>query len=84
MCHLDANELINEGQGLLEVEFSTFLSLVGSNQFSSYLQWLCHSFKGCTLPSSLLSQVGVPVTQLVQCIEIKSLGHGKCAQFGCS
>ena len=46
----------NEAQGPLEVELPATLDLVGSNQFLSYPQWLCHSFKGCALPPSLLSQ----------------------------
>ena len=60
VCHLTyASELqlaYNETQGLLEVKSSAILDLVGSNQFMSYPQWLCHSFKGCVLLLSLLFQ----------------------------
>ena len=57
VCHL-ANVLqrtYNKAQGPLEVESSAVLDLVGSNLFMLYPQWLCHSFKGCTLslPSCL-------------------------------
>ena len=44
----------NEAQGLLAVESSAILDLIGSNQFMLYSQQLFHSFKGCALPSSLL------------------------------
>lgn len=57
-CHL-ANVLqwtYNKAQVLLEVGSSAILGLISSNQFMSYPQWLCHSFKGCGLPPSLLSQ----------------------------
>ena len=36
----------------------SILGLVGSNQFLSYSQRLCHSFNGCALPPSLLSHKG--------------------------
>ena len=39
-------------QGLLEVESSPILELVGSKQSCS--QGLCHSFKDCALPPSCL------------------------------
>ena len=54
----------NEAQVLLEVDSSAILGLISSNQFMSYPQWLCHSFKGCTLPLSFLSQAQEPITQL--------------------
>ena len=41
----------------MEVESSTILGLIGSKQFLSYPQWLCHAFSGCALPLSLLSQI---------------------------
>ena len=44
------------------------LSLVGSNQFLLYPQWLCRLLNGCTLPPSLLS--------LVDLISIHRHGHG--------
>ena len=44
----------NEAQGPLEVESSTILGLIGSNQFMSYHQWLCHYFKVSALTPSLL------------------------------
>ena len=47
------SELIIEAQGLLEVESSSILDLVSSNQLLSY-PMLCHSFKGCALPPSLM------------------------------
>lgn len=50
------SELYNEAQGPLEVESSAILDLVGSNQFLLYPQWLCHAFKGCAPPPSLLFQ----------------------------
>ena len=37
-------------QRLLELEYSIISDLVGSNQFMSYPQRLCHSFRGCVLP----------------------------------
>ena len=40
----------------MEVEPSAVLGLIGSNQFLLYPQWLCPSFKGCSLP--LLSCFG--------------------------
>ena len=47
------SELIIEAQGLLEVESSSILDLVSSNQLLSY-PMLCRSFKGCALPPSLM------------------------------
>ena len=55
LCHL-ANVLqwpYNEAQGLLEVQSSTILDLVSSTSLCCVL-WICHSFKGCPLPPSLL------------------------------
>ena len=45
--HLAANALheYKEAQGPLKVGSSTILDLVGSNQFLSYLQQLCHSLR---------------------------------------
>ena len=57
-CHLDANILQwvhNKVQGSPEVESSTILGLVGSNQFMPCPQWLCPSFKGFTLSLSYLT-----------------------------
>lgn len=34
----------NEAQGLLKVTSPAILNIVGSNQFLSYPQWLCHFF----------------------------------------
>ena len=60
VCHLAYANILqsvyNEAPGLLEVESSTILDLVGSNQFLSRPQGLCHSFKGYALPPSLLFQ----------------------------
>ena len=60
MCRLASvlilQRVYNEAQGLLEAESSAILGLVGSNQFMSYPQGLCQSFKSCALPASLLSQ----------------------------
>ena len=56
VCHL-ANVLQrvhNDVQGLLEVESSAILDLVGSNQFLSYPQWPCYSFKSCAHQPLLL------------------------------
>ena len=39
--------------GPQEVKSSAILALVGSNQFLSHPQGLCHSFKSCALPFSL-------------------------------
>ena len=44
----------NESQGLLGVQCSAILDLIGCNQFLLYPQRLCHSFKSCALPPSLL------------------------------
>ena len=50
------SELYCEAPGPLElVKSSAILSLVGSNQFLLYPQWLCHLFNGCTLPPSLVT-----------------------------
>ena len=38
-----------EVQGLVEVDLSTILDLVGSKHFMLCLQWLCHSFKDYVL-----------------------------------
>ena len=37
-----------------ENQIFCILDLAGSDQFVSYPQGLCHSFRGCALPSSLL------------------------------
>ena len=54
-CHLTYANVVqwvyNGAQGLLDVESSAILGLVGSNQFLLYPQY--HSFKGCALPPSL-------------------------------
>jgi len=56
----------NEVQALLvEVDSSTILGLLTSNQFILCSQHLSHSFKGCALPLSCLRF-------------IKGLGAGKC------
>ena len=58
VCHL-ANALqwaYTEAQGLLEVESSAILDLVGSNQFLSCPMAMSILLKGCALPPSLLFQ----------------------------
>jgi len=60
ICH-EANILqwaYKEVQGPLKVESPAILGLTGSNQLLSYPQQLWHSFNGCALPPSLLSQKG--------------------------
>lgn len=49
--------MYNEAQGLQEVESSTILGLIVSNQFLLHPQWLYHSPKGYALtrPSYLSS-----------------------------
>ena len=64
VCHLAyANalqSLYNEAQGLLEVEASTILGFIGSNQFLLCPQQLCHSFKCCAfMPSPSQYHSGV-------------------------
>lgn len=44
----------NETQDLLEVKSPTIWELLGSNQFMSYPQQLCHSFKSYALPTTIL------------------------------
>ena len=62
-CHLAYGNplqcVYNEAQGLPGVESSNILDLVGSNQYMSYPQRLCHSFKGCALPPFLLFHLGL-------------------------
>ena len=50
--------MYHEAQSPLEVESSAILGLNRSNQFLLYPQQLCHSSKGCALPSLLLSLKG--------------------------
>ena len=50
------NEHIMRLKIYLGVESFSILDLVGYNQFMLHPQGLCHSFKDCALPSSLLFQ----------------------------
>ena len=78
----------NEARGLPEVESSTILGLIGSNQFSLYPQWLCHPFKGCALPASLLFHFEGSVYLASLCMGHANLclvtpGACGCATLGC-
>ena len=58
LCNLlmDYNECAIRFKVYWKLSLLAILYLIGSNQFFSYSQWLWHSFKGCALSPSLVSQ----------------------------
>ena len=72
VCHLASvlQRAYNDAQGPLEVKSSVILDLVGSNPFMSHPQGLCHSFKRCALPPSLLFQQEGLLTQTLTGVQV--------------
>lgn len=65
----------NEAQGTLKVRSTAIVDSFDSNQFLSYLQGLCHSFKGCALPAFLLSSNSEIISSVMSSLRINPSKH---------